>query len=309
MVSLAQIMIRLKNEAFRPYYSIRTAYPVWHGLLNHDSVVRFAVHPPTLSHVQQRISSDLRACGIACTTLQELIPEKPDLLSDLQERVHALRAQAVQNRKKPYLLNLFETIPVLDVEDPFFRFMLSSHVVDAVNAYLGMWSKFYSTVLNVTLPIPPGEEASQSQRWHRDPEDRQMCKVFLYLSDVDETSGPFTYVQGSQDGGPHRHLFPQRPPHGYYPPDGAVEARIPREDIRVCTGLAGSVIFADTSGLHKGGYATAKERIMLTSGFLTSASPRGVFFKHPSDSQALSTLSPQIAYAVTGKRYGEGLGY
>jgi hypothetical protein len=309
MISFAQALINLKNEALRPYYSIRTAYPVWHGLLNRDAVARFAANPPVLNTVQQRISADLRAHGIAHATLEELVPENPNLLTHLQDRVRTLRTQAVQNRKKNYLLNLFETIPELDPADPFFQFMLSTNVVDSVNAYLSMWSKFYSTVLNIAKPIPPGETARQSQRWHRDPEDRRMCKVFLYLSDVDETSGPFMYVPGSQDGGPYRSIFPQRPPHGFYPPEGAVEARIPQDDIMTCTGSAGSIIFADTSGLHKGGYATEKERIMLTAGFLTSASSRGVFFRHPTDPRALSALSPQVAYAVAGKRYGQGLGY
>jgi hypothetical protein len=309
MTSLRQALIDLKNEALRPYYSIRTAYPVWHGLLNREAVDRFAAHPPTLDPVQQRISADLRADGIAHTTLTELVPEAPNLLAQMQERVRTLRVHAVQNRKKHYLLNLFEVAPVLDMADPFFRFMLSPHVVDSVNAYLGMWSKFYCTILNIAQPIPPGETARQSQRWHRDPEDRRMCKVFLYLSDVDGASGPFTYVRGSQDGGPHRRLFPQRPPHGYYPPDSAVESRIPRDDIRSCTGPAGSIVFADTSGLHKGGYTTEKERIMLTAGFLTKASSRGVFFRQPNDPRAISALSPQVAYAVTSKRYGQGLGY
>ena len=309
MISLSRALIDLKNASLRPYYSIRTAYPVWHGMLNRDAVRRFLADPPTLDPVQQRISSDLRADGIAHTTLKELVPEAPYLLAQMQERVRTLRVHAVQNRKKHFLLNLFEVAPELDMADPFFQYMLSPRVVDSVNAYLGMWSKFYCTILNITQPIPPGEAPRQSQRWHRDPEDRRMCKVFLYLSDVDESSGPFTYVRGSQDGGPHRRLFPQRPPHGYYPPEGAVEARIPRDDIRTCTGPAGSILFADTSGLHKGGYATEKERIMLTAGFLTSASPRGVFFRLPSDRKPITALPARVAYAVTGKRYGQGMGY
>ena len=47
-----------------------------------------------------------------------------------------------------------------------------------------------------------------------------MCKVFIYLSDVDETAGPFIYVKGSAMRGTnpaYRTLFPQKKPLGSYP--------------------------------------------------------------------------------------------
>ena len=71
--------------------------------------------------------------------------------------------------------------------------------------------------------MPEGSEAVSSQRWHRDPEDRKLCKVFIYLNDVDENAGHFTYVKGSHYLGKWGKLFPQKPPKGFYPPSGAVE--------------------------------------------------------------------------------------
>lgn len=309
MPQLKQSIIDLKNLALKPYYAIRMSRPVWRGLLNRDAIQHFTAQPPALDVVQQRIVADLRVHGIACATLQELFPDDPHMLERMQEQARLLRERAIQNKKKQFLLQLFETFPLVDLHDPFFSFMLSDKVIDSVNTYLGMWSKFYYSTLNITLPVTNGEPPKQSQRWHRDPEDKRMCKIFVYLNDVDASAGPFVYARGSHGDGPYRHLFPQRPPHGYYPPDGAVEAKIPSQNILTCTGPAGSVIFADTSGIHKGGYATAKERMMLTAGFLTSASPRGIFFTPPSNQKWTDTLKPQIAYAVTGKKFGKGLGY
>ena len=138
-----------------------------------------------------------------------------------------------------------------------------------------------------------------------------MCKFFIYLNDVDETSGPFTYVKGSNLGGRWRNVYPQRPPMGSYPLAGAVDAVVSATDVRPCTGKAGTVIFADTSGLHKGGYATAKERIMFMAGFITSASQRGVFYTYgPDISEAMANMDEQARFAALGHRIdGTGLGY
>jgi hypothetical protein len=214
------------------------------------------------------------------------------------------------NRKKTFLEQMFETFPLLDPKDPFMALALDETTLDIVNGYMRMWCKFEYINLNVTIPVNPGTPPRQSQRWHRDPGDKKIIKMFVYLNDVDETSGPFIYVRGSQYGGRWRKSFPQRLPHGYYPPDGAVERLVPSSDIRTCVGRAGAIIFADTTGLHKGGYATAKERIMFTAGFTTKASPRGIYYRHPEDMDGLLRgLSARQAYAVTGKAFGEGGGY
>ena len=45
-------------------------------------------------------------------------------------------------------------------------------------------------------------------------------------------------------------------------PDGAVEAAIPREQWHVCTYPKGTLVFADTTGLHRGGRATRHRRVL-----------------------------------------------
>lgn len=99
-----------------------------------------------------------------------------------------------------------------------------------------------------------------SQNWHRDPEDSTIIKVFVYLTDVDEESGPFEYVQCS-----HISFFDLCPPGGY--PGGApgVEvdlSAIPRTLYAKVVGPAGRVIFCNTAGMHKGGHTKSKARTM-----------------------------------------------
>ena len=196
---------------------------------------------------------------------------------------------------------LFDSDVITDLNNPFSQLSLHRTVLDIVNAYIGVCSKILSLTLAVTMPVKKEADPSQSQRWHRDPDDRVMCKMFLYLNDVGETAGPFMYVSQSQYGGRYRHIFPQKLPSGFYPPLGAVERRIPKKDIKVFTGKAGTIVFADTSGLHKGGYATGKERIMFTTSYVSNASLWPPYYTCPDSEdfkKQLALLHPVVQYAL-----------
>ena len=124
-----------------------------------------------------------------------------------------------------------------------------------------------------------------------------MLKAFIYLSDVDESAGPFTYVIGSTYGKRYGRLFPQHPPLGSYPPEGAVEAAVSPEHVRVMTGQAGTVIFCDTTGIHRGGYATGRERLMFTAFYAAPSYIDPQWYRIP-DGLDLSSLAPQARFAL-----------
>jgi len=179
-------------------------------------------------------------------------------------------------------------------ENPFIKFALSGKISGVAGEYFGVMPKLYHFDLQTTVVISEDAEAKLSQRWHRDPEDKKMCKVFVYFSDVlDEGSGPFKYVLGSQYGGQRQNLFPQRPPAGVYPPEGEVESAILGSDIKTCFGEAGTIVFADTAGLHKGGFSTTKPRLMLTISYVTDACPQPRYFTFSHNIEP-SSFSPLI---------------
>jgi hypothetical protein len=98
---------------------------------------------------------------------------------------------------------------------------------------------------------PPGcnnKDKKWSQSWHRDPEDSQITKVFIYFSDVDESSGPFEYVLSS----PWCYFDVCEP--GKYPAVEVNESVIHPQLFAKVTGKIGTVAFCQTSGLHKGGH-------------------------------------------------------
>jgi len=277
-MSIRQTLITIKNESLRPYYALRTWKPVWR-FLNAEAIDLGAASTPSLSEAQKKVVRDLREDGIAITHLDDLFPGR-NLLAEMQTEAARLEASAIPNQKKTFLTQLIPLYPELHLDDLFVRFSLSHEIMECVSGYLGMWPKLYYYTLGITSPVASGEAPRQSQRWHRDPEDRNMCKVFVYLTDVDASAGPFTYVRRSVRDLAWGKFYPQKPPHGRYPPEGAVEQTI---TARVCTGRAGTVIFADTSGLHKGGYATTSRRVMSTTGYVTKACPRGVFYTRAAD--------------------------
>lgn len=256
----------------KPYYVIRTSWPVWFYVLNMQGRRLFKESGHTLNVTEKQVVQDLKHNGIALTSLKELFPES-DMLQVLQEYSEQLMPHAKRHPDKTFLVRVFESKLNydLDYDNPFTKLVVSDRVLGVVNSYMEMFSRFFYYSLNLTTPVP-GASPMKSQRWHRDNEDKKMCKVFIYLTDVDENSGPFTYVPGSQHGGKWRTVLPPRPPRSFYPPEGEVERLIPRSEMKICTGKAGTVIFCDTSGLHYGGYASKNNRLMFTAEYSSKAS-------------------------------------
>lgn len=258
------------------------------------------MHPPQLDDLQKRILNDLTEKGIAVTSLEELFPGR-DALAELRGYIDTHRPQTWG--KKTFIDVFWEPTPPLDLSNPFVKLATEPRVVHIVNAYMEMWSKLVYYHLGSIKPVPAGSSEVQSQRWHRDPEEKRMCKLFVYLTDVkDKGSGPFTYVPESVRGQKFGHLFPQRPPAGSYPPDEKVAQAIPEENIKRMTGKAGTVMFCDTTGIHKGGYVTDNERIMFTAGFNapTYARPRQ-YTMDEATKRSVAQLPTEVRFVLTGR--------
>ncbi len=294
------------------YYRIRGVRPVWR-FLNRQGRTLYARHALSLSPLEATLVASLRERGIAVAHASELFGslalleelrryalsrwENPHIRAAVREREQILATGSKPRIRKPFLINLWDGPAVIDLAHPFIRFSLSDPILRVVNAYLGMFSKFRFWHLEATLPLPPRLRATASQRWHRDPEDRKLVKVFVYLNDVTEAAGPFTYLQYSHDGGKWRALYPQSPPRGTLAMPPHAEYSLPEEDVMSSTGRAGTIIFCDTSGLHRGGLALERPRIMYTSVYTSPASVWPIRYTYPSGFHA-GGLSLQARFAV-----------
>ncbi len=297
-------------------HRIRSSWPVWFYFLNREPRTLWRKKQPSLSSIQKKVLGNLKTDGLAIVSVNEFF-ESDSLFVTLRQYAEKLLEKIpsetagistteksdtyFKKYNKKFLKSLIDApenaLPI-DLGNPFLQLTFDTKMLDTVSAYFEQYPKFRNYTLQMTLKVSPDDPGSFSQKWHRDPEDKKVIKIFVYISDVDEPgAGPFTYVKGSQHGGRWRHLFPQVPPLGSYPKPGAVEAAVPPEDIKICMGKAGTLIFCDTSGLHRGGLCTVKKRLMYTGCFVSKASIHPRTFTAPS-SEALKNMSDMAAYSL-----------
>jgi hypothetical protein len=245
-------------------------------LANRASRRRFAQAPPTLDGVQQAALDRLRAEGYATLPFSDLVPDTgvwQELEADAQRFVAETQAGLEQEREggdsalrrragKEFLVRKYSWGVPLGLDDPWLRLGVNPRVLELANAYLGMWSKL--EYVDVWYTPPAGDdERRASQRWHRDFNDRHLLKAFLYLVDVDESTGPFEYVPRSAPGGELDRLWPWRPLGENYPPEDEFAERVNGRSVTF-TAPKGTIIFCNTSGFHRGGFADANPRVLAT---------------------------------------------
>ena len=110
-----------------------------------------------------------------------------------------------------------------------------------------------------------------SQQWHRDYEDRKVIKIFVYFTNVSVSNGPFHYVENTHSNGQWYQSFPTKPPLGVVVNDSDITRSFPEEKIKAFYVDAGTVLFADTAGLHKGGFCEVDERFIFTATYTSFA--------------------------------------
>ena len=260
---------------------------------------------------QRRALSDLRRDGLHITHLQELLG--PDAnLRELIDQAHTLVNEPEMQRQietrcssdgaKWYVVRAFGLKkPKLPVPRVFANLALHDKILQVVNSYLGVSSRVKYLDLWYNLPATEADPPIDSERWHRDNEDTNLVKMFFYLSDVDDAAGPLHYIRGTQPGGQFGSLFPNNPPAGSYPPDGALEQQVPAEQTHRCVGSAGTLVLYDACGFHFGGRSTTKPRIILV---VTYASDAAIDLRHYElkDHDQYETLSEPAKYAIRAPR-------
>ena len=258
----------------------------------------------------QGLLENLRRDGIAIISMNEFMGDSP-LYSELEravweyedkmaEEIRRLRAKEVApGRTKDYVVSLLGTFPTLNPSDIFVRFALQPSLVAIANSYFNMLTKlrYYNVWHNFAAHDPP----KASQLWHRDPEDRAVLKMFVYLTDVDKNSGPLSYVPGTHLYGSIKKLAPST-----FHKEGRVYVRrsnddqmsrlVPESRWFTATVPKRTVVLADTTGYHKGGWVRQGERILYTCMFASRASTSPEIFRRSIPLPSYSDRS--VAFAI-----------
>jgi hypothetical protein len=252
---------------------------------NEESRRLLAADPPMLDDIQRDLVAHLAADGIAQVHFSELFSEElwqglaasaAVFTHEVESRLAGETAQGKGARiakrgEGGFIQRRYERGAQIDPADAWLQAGLSSRLLGIVNSYLGLWAKLTYYDQWYTVPMPDGAERSASQNWHRDHNDRHLVKVFVYLDDVDAGAGPFEYVPGSTSNGRYADLWPWAPSSDHYPPKAEFDEQVPSSAVRTLTGPAGTMILCDTSGFHRGGFATERPRVLWRYNFVSPA--------------------------------------
>jgi len=287
---------------------VRATYALHDRLVsNPPSRRRFTGAEPTLDATQRRVLDSLRADGYAIISLADLFSQEAweELSADagrwteklerqLQAETEATAQARAARNDKAFLRRRYQREPVswrarfrsgrdpgtprspLTPASPWLQLAVSERMLAIVDSYLGLWAKLSYADQWHTPPRPADAGRRGSMHWHRDFDDRHVVKVFVYLVDVDEATGPLEYVSGSADDGPYGDAWAWRPLGETYPPPDEFERGIPRSARRTFTAPAGSMIFCDTSGFHRGGFATGRARDLFVLNYVSPAAIRSL---------------------------------
>ncbi len=196
---------------------------------------------------------------------------KPDNFESLELAIEAAKERLLQadlngllanaQGKHKYLLAL-GIKHELSLDSPLLKLACHPSLVSIVTKYIGILP-----ILNsVNILYSPNQDFHEesAQMLHLDPEGVRQVKVFIYLEDVSEESGPLT-------------LIPVRESQKLYPiykggrlRDEFVSKFVAKDDIKTIIEPAKTMIFADTSScFHFGSRPGKKARFVILFQYIT----------------------------------------
>lgn len=158
-------------------------------------------------------------------------------LNNIPEKTHVANFYSSDLMQIPEIVRL--------ANDPF--------LLNIASQFLGCKPTLSS--INMWWSVPGKKNAAAAQNFHRDIDDFKFIKVFFYLTDVDQESGPHVYVRGSSQSKHYRK-------EGRFS-DEEIESLFGKENIIYFTEPKGSIFIVDTYGIHKGLLPNGKERLLL----------------------------------------------
>jgi Phytanoyl-CoA dioxygenase (PhyH) len=224
---------------------------VWLNLYNWFARLRFLASRTEQrverSEVAKRLLSDLRKRGVAITDVDEI---------GAQQELAELRAKY---RVEPSGLPL----EGLRTGEPLVHALSRNAVIkDTVDAYCGLATSSQQAGC-ILHPSVRQETRRGNAKWHVDIEDLHVVKAFLFLTDVEEDSGPTEFVPGTHPDGEHALELAGELKRGI-PLDAEKPLGLAPERL---VGKAGTVALFDARALHRGGFGGGKWRAVAFSSF------------------------------------------
>jgi len=186
-----------------------------------------------------------------------------------QERARLLRG----NDETDYHTGLFKYLDQ-DTRAAILKFALSPEVLKYVLTYMKVVPKISVPAVHLNVARTDLPEGG-SKKWHRDSFNYKTIKIFMYLSDVDDSAGP-NFVLG-QDSAPLHAEIPKAVIdytvsewNTLRLSDEELFAYVDESKVVKLTGNIGATSLQDAAVCyHKGGDCTQKDRLVLQIEFAT----------------------------------------
>ena len=229
--------------------------------------------------------SELNKNGYCVLDIENIFNSKK--IEELYQNIEELKKNKSKIYKKQYLINfiggdfLKGKKQKFDIRSRLYQLSINPTLLNIVEGYF----KYYCHLADIqlaetrTLKNELKSKRIYSQRWHRDPSVNGVLKIFTYFSDVHETSGPFEYLQNTHSKFPEfdQKLIKSRRLFGgsFYPDQEKIDLFIKdhKNYKKSFIGKKGTIIIADTDGLHRGGYIQNGTRLMSTFVYYPSYDP------------------------------------
>ena len=151
----------------------------------------------------------------------------------------------------------------LNKPSEFKNFLISKEILNIVQSYLNTTLISINALFFISNPLEISDEIKyqNAQFFHWDNDFRKFVKLYIYLNDVDESSGPHVFVEHT-----HKHKDKNHKLCRLYS-DKQIYDKYPKSNIIKFNGNSGSTFFVDSYGIHKGEVPTKKSRILLNIHF------------------------------------------
>jgi ectoine hydroxylase-related dioxygenase (phytanoyl-CoA dioxygenase family) len=225
---------------------------------------------PPKSETIYKVQCDLNDQGIALFDINQ-IHNGTDLLARISKdcsQKYELERDAINNwlkdqdRVTKIAKQSFRHDIALDpsLDSPGWQLAIHPDILAVVNSYLSAYCRIWYTSYWLSIPLPNQQQAPvPAQLWHRDG-DGTVIKLFLYLNDVSTENGAFCYAAGTHKGRDRRlHGLSSRLQN--HEMESLFSERL---KITEASGKAGTIILANTSAYHKGGYVRSGSRLLFT---------------------------------------------
>ena len=259
----AQIIINYLNKLKEFIIAFFLSKSILWNLVNYSAIKNFKLSKPNLSEYENDILVDIEKNGFAVSDISFFNGCNLEKIKKYQESLKPTNS-SVKSFLTYFLGGDYgNSTQYFDELNPLLELSFNERFVAIINSYFKMQSRLCYLEINKTN-LSNKTRPEKSQNFHKDPGIKKCIKVFLYLNDVKMETGPFTYVKGSHKDNESSLSQNRYGAGGIYPRKSIFQKLIDEDRIIPICGKAGTLIFADTTGLHCGGNSISGTRSMAT---------------------------------------------